>query len=154
MQIFDIFSFMFKTTKFLKLRKEFIDFKSIFITFLFFMCFRFFSCLTALSTALMSIDIPFMKFTTIIKDFINLTSKNINTNYLNGIKTISLVSIFAVHSWGLRFFFLFKDGENSKNYQTNFAAIAFLFGTIVMDLFFIIGGYLTTRGLKKLYNEG
>ena len=82
-----------------------------------------------------------------IKDLFN--SKPSSTAYLNGFKAISTISIVLYHCCFSRVNFPFKNGENLQELLNGafYQPIHASFSTV--ELFFIIGGILTAKTLKK-----
>jgi len=79
----------------------------------------------------------------------DLNPKNPSTAYLNGLKAIISIIVIFVHSWYFRNFLLFKSGENLEKFRTKFYCIPMANANMFMEIFFIIGGVLAAKGLKK-----
>ena len=85
----------------------------------------------------------------IIKDLFGYNHSDSSTSYLNGIRAVGTLIIIFLHSYLFRVLVPFKNGENLQKFTTGFFYETLVLMCLVMDIFFIIGGLLTGRSLKK-----
>ena len=86
-----------------------------------------------------------------IKDLFN--SKPSSTAYLNGFKAISTISIVLYHCYYSRVNFPFKNGENQQKLMTGAFYQPVQASFFNVEIFFIIGGILTAKSLKKNFGQ-
>lgn len=87
------------------------------------------------------------------KSLCDLRQKNASTAYLSGLKAFLTIIILIYHSWVYRLQYPFKKGQELMNFQKYGTIIAVII-SLIMDMFFIIGGILTTKSLAKAYDNG
>ena len=86
-----------------------------------------------------------------IKDLFN--SKPSSTAYLNGFKAISTISIVLYHCYYSRVNFPFKNGDNLQELMTGAFYQPVQASFFNVEIFFIIGGILTAKSLKKNFGQ-
>ena len=115
--------------------------------------FRLYSSITVMTVIFSKFGIQKLKLNNILKDLINLKSRNPSTTYLNGIKAVISISTILVHVWYFRIYLPFKNGENLLKFQTGFYFVILFMINCFMEIFFIIGGILTAKCLAKDYDS-
>lgn len=95
------------------------------------------------------LNIETLKIVNIIKDMFKSSQNESPTAYMNGFKAIAIILITLFHSYLSKVTMPFKNGENLQKYTNEILYQGFGTLPITMDVFFMIGGFLTARSLKK-----
>ncbi|KAL7015280.1 hypothetical protein ACKWTF_016377 [Chironomus riparius] len=93
-----------------------------------------------------------LKIVNIIKNLFKNSHSSGSEGYMNGIKAISMILIVMGHTYGQLLLMPFKNGKNVHELDTKLVYQPLGMTAILMELFFIIGGILTARSLKKGMN--
>lgn len=99
------------------------------------------------------IKIPGFNLLANLKDLLNQNSECQSSEYLNGIRGISALSVMIFHAWQNRYYFPFKSGQNLMNFQGSVMEILLPILDYPMIIFFIIGGYLNAKSLCSSLNK-
>ena len=90
-----------------------------------------------------------LKTSNIINDLFYKSHSSDSTGYMNGIKAIAMIIIVMGHSYSSRLVMTFKNGRNLVDYDSNLLYQPLGMTDMMMEPFFIIGGILTARSLKR-----
>ena len=95
------------------------------------------------------LNIETLKTVNIMKDLFKSTQSESPTAYLNGVKANSIISITLYHSYLSKVTMPFKSGENLQKFTNELLYRNLGMLAVIMDVFFIIGGFLTAKSLKR-----
>ena len=117
------------------------------------MKFRIITGLLLFTILLSSLRIKNLNLIDITKDLFDFAKKSSSTAYLNGIKAFCTIMIVLYHCDLSRAIFPFKSGENLQKFLTGLFYQPILASGSLMEVFFVIGGILTAKSLKKEFEN-
>ncbi|KAL7015277.1 hypothetical protein ACKWTF_016374 [Chironomus riparius] len=110
------------------------------------------SLIVILAVTFSMLNIETHKTVNIVKDLFTSSQAESPTAYLNGVKANTIISITFYHSYLSKVTMPFKSGDNLQKYTNEVLYESFGMLAVIMDVFFIIGGFLTAKSLKKGLN--